>query len=509
MAYRKMKMQTLLLMVSLAMSVVLFGSAAPAKAATGTVVYVDPAEVKDLFSPTTFTISVKVANVTNLYGIDLQMTWDPTIIKYVSHTKKIPVESNPGGVMHSPTIPVMNNVDETASMPGSEPGTRYWLAEASMLPAAGFDGAGTFVEITFQVVGLGTSLIKINAATLADKDGNPIDYTAIDGKFVNYVPPPPPPADIFVNPSSVINANLTPPSDFTVSIDVKKMLNLYSYEFWLGFNASLLQFSQATGVAPFTAPSVSQSTGQIKVSASLSSPTLPVSGNFSLVSIKLNVLDIGETALDLHDVTLLNDKAEAINFTVPGDGYFNNMAIFNIAALIDVKPDVLNVRSKSKWIAAYIELPSSYDVNEIDASTVKLNDTVVADLAGPMGVGDYDGDGDADFLVSFNRTQVVTYVNLNHFGVYSKPMAFVVSGRLTGGLPFEGKDSVQVSSLMGDANCDGVVSILDVTIGGLSYNAMDGDSDWAPNSNFAPSYNIIDIFDLVTAAAHYGETTTP
>jgi hypothetical protein len=112
-------------------------------------------------------------------------------------------------------------------------------------------------------------------------------------------------------------------------------------------------------------------------------------------------------------------------------------------------------------------------------------------------------------MVSFNRTQVVAYINLNHFGVYSKPMAFVVSGRLTGGLPFEGKDSVQVSSLMGDANCDGVVSILDVTIGGLSYNAMDGDPDWAPNSNFAPSYNIIDIFDLVTAAAHYGETTTP
>jgi hypothetical protein len=491
------------------MSVMLFGSVAPAKAATGTVVYVDPVEVKDLFAPTQFTISVKLANVTNFYGIDLQFTWDPTIIKYVSHVKKIPVESNPGGVLHSPTIPVKNEVDETASMAGAEPGTRYWLAEAAMLPAAVFEGDGTFVEMTFEVVGLGTSPLNIVAATLADKEGNPIEYTAINGKFVNYEAPPPPPADIFVNPSSVINANLTPPSDFTVSIDVERIQNLYSYEFWLGFDASMLQFSEATGVAPFTTPTVEESTGQIKVSASLSSPTPPASGNFSLVSIKLNVLDIGESVLDLHDVTLLDDEGGAIDFTAPGDGYFNNMAVFKIAATVDVTPDVLNVRSKSTWISAYIELPLSYDVNDIDASTVMLNETVSADLAGPMGVGDYDSDGTDDLMVSFNRTLVVAYINLNHDGVYNESMVFVVGGQLTGGMPFEGKDNVQVSSLVGDANGDGVITILDVTIGGLSYNAKEGDPDWAPNSNFAPSYDIIDIFDLVTAAAHYGETTAP
>lgn len=508
MASGKTKAQTLLLMISLALSVTVFGNVIPAKAATGTVVYVDPPEVKDLFSPSQFTISVKLANVTNLYGVDLQITWDPAIIKYVSHSKKIPVESYPGGVMHSPTIPVKNDVDETASMPGAEPGTRYWLAEASMLPAAAFDGAGMFVEMTFEVVGLGTSPINIVACTLADKEGNPITYTAINGKFVNYVPPPPPPADIFVNPPSIMNSSLIPSSDFDVSVDIERIENLYSYEFWLGFNATLLQFNSATGNPTFPSPTVTQLTGQVQIASSLVSPATPISGNLSLVTISFHVLAEGETVLDLHDVTLLNDAAEAIEFTTPGDGYFNNMLFFKIAATVDIQPDVLNTRSRSKWIAAYVELPSSYDVNDIDASTIKLNETVPADLAGPMGVGDYDSDGDADLMVSFNRSQVVAYINLNNAGAYNKTMAFVVSGEVEGGLIFEGKDDVLVSSLMGDANCDGVINILDVTIGGLSYNAIDGDSDWAPNSNFAPSYNIIDIFDLVTAAAHYGETAT-
>ncbi len=506
MAHERLRIRAILLTALLVMSVMFLGVLAPTKAANEPIVYVDPPEVKDLFSPTTFKITVKIANVANMYGVDLQFTWDPTIIKYVSHTKKIPVESFPGGVLHSPTISVKNDVDETASMPGSEPGTRYWLAEAAMLPAKVFDGNGTFFEMTFQVVGLGTSSLNIVAATLADKDGNPIPYTTQNGKFVNYVPPPPPPADIFVNPPSIMNSSLTPSHNFSVSVDLKKVQKLYSYEFWLGYNSTLLQFLQATGNPAFPAPTVTPSTGQIKVASSLSPPATPISGNLSLVSLKFHVLSEGETVLDLHDVKLLNDKAEAIDFNEPRDGYFNNMLVFKIAATVDIKPDVLNTRSKSPWITCYIELPSTYSVNDIDASTVKLNETVPADAAGPTGIGDYDNDTNADLMVSFNRTQVVAYIKLQHNGIYNKTMLFTVSGQLTTGLVFEGSDIVTVSSIMGDANCDGKVGILDVVIGGLSYNARPDDPDWAPNSNFAPSYQIIDIFDLVTAAAHYGET---
>lgn len=138
-----------------------------------------------------FTINVEVENLTdttapdpdnpllqvpcgNLYGVDLQLGWDPTVIHCVSYQKKIPVETYADGVMHSPSIPVKNDLDESASMLGSEPGTMYWLAEASMLPAAVFNGNGNFVTMTFNVLKEGESPIKILGLTMADISAAPI-----------------------------------------------------------------------------------------------------------------------------------------------------------------------------------------------------------------------------------------------------------------------------------------------------------------------------------------------
>jgi hypothetical protein len=89
--------------------------------------------------------------ITRLYGFDIQFGWDPEWIEYVNHTKMIPVEQYPEGILHAPTIPVKNDVDETASMPGAEPGTMYWLAEAAMLPAEPFEGDGVCFRITFRI----------------------------------------------------------------------------------------------------------------------------------------------------------------------------------------------------------------------------------------------------------------------------------------------------------------------------------------------------------------------
>ncbi len=331
--------QAIFFITSLITTMCFFGNFAIVNASPETVVYVEPAEVKDLLPPTQFSIFVKVANVTNLYGIDVQFTWEPTIIKYVSHKKHIPVETNPDGVLHSPTIPVKDQVDESASMPGAEPGTRYWLAEASILPAAAFDGSGVIFEMKFEVVGLGSSPLRIVACTLSDKNGDPIPHTLKHGYFVNYVPPP---ADIFVNPKSIINASLTPCQNFTVSINISNVENLYSFDLWLGYNASILEAVDIAVNPIFSSVTTKYETGQIEVSASLTPPNLPVSGDFYLAFVKFHVLAEGESVLDLHDISLLDDKGNAIDFNEPEDGYFNNMAFYKILATVEIEPGVLN-----------------------------------------------------------------------------------------------------------------------------------------------------------------------
>lgn len=327
MVYKKMKFQTVLLMFLLAMSLVFFSKSIPVNASPETVVFVDPPEVKDLMPPTQFTIKVKVANVTNFYGIDIQFTWDPTIIKYVSHIKKIPVNTYPDGVLYKPTLNIRDQVDENATMPGSEPGTRYWLSEASMLPAATFNGTGTIFEMTFEVVGLGSSPLEIVACVLSDKEGFPIPHTLKHGLFINYTPPPPPAANAFVSPPAIVNSSLDPCHYFTVSINVSEVENLYAFDFWLGYNATILEVALVTVNPIFPPPVIVQEVGQIKVSASLVPPDPSISGDLYLATIQFHVLAKGESDLDLHDVTLLNDEGEPIECNEPQDGYFNNMLL--------------------------------------------------------------------------------------------------------------------------------------------------------------------------------------
>ncbi|MDH5494588.1 MAG: PKD domain-containing protein [Candidatus Bathyarchaeota archaeon] len=132
-----------------------------------------------------FTINIIVANVTDLYAVDIQFAWDPAILEYVNHTAMVPVEDFPGGILHEGIL-VMDKVDTTASMPGTEEGTMYWLAYASMEPAPVFDGTGTAFNMTFKVIksgGCALEFTNLSLKELSDKPGNPINHERYDGYF--------------------------------------------------------------------------------------------------------------------------------------------------------------------------------------------------------------------------------------------------------------------------------------------------------------------------------------
>jgi hypothetical protein len=60
--------------------------------------------------------------------------------------------------------------------------------------------------------------------------------------------------------------------------------------------------------------------------------------------------------------------------------------------------------------------------------------------------------------------------------------------------------------LKGDVNNDQKVDIYDLVIAAATYHLEPGDQDWNPLADVAPKWRVIDIFDLVTIASHYGET---
>ena len=119
-----------------------------------------------------------------------------------------------------------------------------------------------------------------------------------------------------------------------------------------------------------------------------------------------------------------------------------NVAPLVISTTVGIYPQALNLRSKGRWITAYIELPEGYNVSDIDVSSVRLNETFSADLNAPTQIGDYDCDGVPDLMVKFNRTELTSYL-YNDLETRVDSVALTVSGELTDGTPFEGTDLVR------------------------------------------------------------------
>jgi hypothetical protein len=113
-----------------------------------------------------------------------------------------------------------------------------------------------------------------------------------------------------------------------------------------------------------------------------------------------------------------------------------------ISSDIEINPDTLNLKSKGgeNAITVYIELPSGYNVADIDLYTVQLSingATITAQLK-PSSVGDYDGDGIADRMVKFDRQALITALDGR-----TGDITLVVSGKLSG-YAFTGEDTIKV-----------------------------------------------------------------
>jgi len=130
-------------------------------------------------------------------------------------------------------------------------------------------------------------------------------------------------------------------------------------------------------------------------------------------------------------------------FWINGGTALLKISDLRIQATIDIDPDTLNLMSKGRWIAAYIELPEGYDVAGIDASTILLNDAIPAESR-PIAIGDYDSDGIPDLVLKFDRAEVIEYI-LNS-GITDKFMrvTLTITGKLNDGTPFQGSNTIRV-----------------------------------------------------------------
>lgn len=105
-----------------------------------------------------------------------------------------------------------------------------------------------------------------------------------------------------------------------------------------------------------------------------------------------------------------------------------------IPATIDIDPDTLNLKSRGRWVTCYIELPEGFSVENVDITTILLEDNVRAELW-PVGIGDHDSDEIQDFMIKFDRSAVQDLVSIG-------AVELVVTGKW-GAILFRGSNTIK------------------------------------------------------------------
>jgi hypothetical protein len=109
---------------------------------------------------TTFTVDITISNAKNLYGVDVQLSWNKDILRITDESSQLGVESHPGGVLHQNIYVALDSMSQ-------QTGT-YQLVATSEGSAAAFTGNGKIVTLTFSVLNAGHSELTLETE-LADK----------------------------------------------------------------------------------------------------------------------------------------------------------------------------------------------------------------------------------------------------------------------------------------------------------------------------------------------------
>jgi len=169
-----------------------------------------------------------------------------------------------------------------------------------------------------------------------------------------------------------------------------------------------------------------------------------------------------------------------------------NLASYRCAQM-DIDPNVLNLCNKGRWITTYIELGKSFNMQNVNVSSIRLNGTIPVAFSAPVAIGDYDNDGIPDLMVRFDRTAVSGYILSK--GVKYGNVTLTVTGQLNDGTEFMGSNVIKVR-MPGDVNCDGRVDVTDVMLMAMAMCSYPGHPRWNPMAdvNEDGKVNLTDFF---------------
>jgi hypothetical protein len=105
----------------------------------------------------TLTVTIKVADAVDLYGLDVTLNWNTAVLKAISATNNLGVESHSNGVLHESNSYAIDIEDDTIV-----DGQYHLLATSTGASTQSFSGSGTIAIITFNVTGSGNPELRLS-----------------------------------------------------------------------------------------------------------------------------------------------------------------------------------------------------------------------------------------------------------------------------------------------------------------------------------------------------------
>jgi hypothetical protein len=147
----------------------------PALASTATSVTISPSPAT-INPGETVTVSVIVNNVTNLYGVDIRLSFDPARLEVVDADPQRSGIQVTGGNFLTDLFVIFQEADNTA-------GTIKYVA-TQVNPTPERSGSGVIFYVNLRRKSGGTTTLHFTQVDLATRDGNKIDATSQDGTVI-------------------------------------------------------------------------------------------------------------------------------------------------------------------------------------------------------------------------------------------------------------------------------------------------------------------------------------
>jgi len=169
-----LRLMILLIAVALLGAILLVSLPASRGFTQSTVILIQPSS-SDVDVEDTVTVDIRIEDVTDLYGVDVQLSFDPALLEVQDAdpgTDDIQIQK---GTFPAPDFVVKNEADNSA-------GT-IWYAVSQMSPTEPISGSGVAASITFKGLAGGTSSVAFTYQKIVEIDGEQIPATTQDGQI--------------------------------------------------------------------------------------------------------------------------------------------------------------------------------------------------------------------------------------------------------------------------------------------------------------------------------------